>query len=396
MNLFFYKIGLLVVFPFFLMLHGVYWVTNKESFALAVYALKLAFLPFLFVAFVRFFPGLIKGGLFVRISLIVAPCFALSMATPFIFGGNSTFYYLSDMTGLMVTISSVPIIYLLLTKSILTFRFIEKTYAYYLFIVSFYIVLYYFFSGGDKISITPEMHMPMAIVIGAFLVPMPDSYRPSIWLIALIAFACALSQLRENLLLYVLIGATCLIRSLIFSSPRKLVLIFIAAQILIVLFGSYFAKDLVLERLGSMRLNSSSSSVMDGSISQRFVEIELMKQEMKKIPASFVVGKGFGATYENIENVLIYYGDRVHNAHSTPFVVYFRHGIYGLIIFLIPIVLAACSLIKEDVFCFRASLVVVSIYCALLFNQYLFWNVQYGVAVALLLYSLKIRKIRRS
>jgi hypothetical protein len=117
-----------------------------------------------------------------------------------------------------------------------------------------------------------------------------------------------------------------------------------------------------------------------------------MFREMSRSWISLIFGEGFGATYENKDGVLIYYGPQVHNAHSTPFLLYFRNGFYGLLLFLIPGLIAAVTIFSRDDRLFRASLALGVMYLALLFNQYLYWGVQFGMGVALWAYCYKHRE----
>lgn len=130
----------------------------------------------------------------------------------------------------------------------------------------------------------------------------------------------------------------------------------------------------------------------DGSLNQRLIEMELMFKEMSRSWLSLILGEGFGAQYENKGGVLIYYGPQVHNAHSTPFLLYFRNGIYGLLLFIIPGLIAAVTIFARDDRLFRASLALGVMYLALMFNQYLYWGVQFGMGVALWFHCLKRRK----
>lgn len=447
----------------------------------------------------------------------------ISLLVPFFFTDQTDFfYYITDSVGLILTIVSIIVFYQLLHVGAMTLNDIENIFAEFCLVLSIYMIIYYFASGGDKISITPEVHIPMAIVIGAYLSPVPHGYRPSIWLIALIGLACALSQLRENLVIYALVGAVCVLRSLFYPGNKREAALFVAATLIIVLVLPV-PRNLVLDRFVSMEFSlkaplvtvaevekapppapepaaapgrsiidaqaprqpvaqsvpeartgtlataapplpspaagavetqapspltarqageraaessgqrpasgasaepatsadvpvaaiqaplphktepaeplqtqtevSISKEVFtDGSLNQRVIEMNLMLQELSQSAAMLVLGKGFGATYENKDGVLIYYGARVHNAHSTPFLVYFRNGLYGVVLYFIPLALVMFTIFSRNVILFRASLALLVIYVALFFNQYFYWGYQFGLAMALWMYCYERRK----
>lgn len=396
---FLYKIGLLGLFPLLIAVHGGYWVIYHQSLAPVVYAMKLVFLPFLAVGAIVVYRRVLVDKTAFLVAALVVPLFLLSLVSPFVTGGGLGFYYFTDAAGFIVSVGSVIVIYLLLRGHHLTVALFEKLLTWFLVIVSAYTIFYYYFSGGMKISITPEMQIPMAVAMGAYFFPGKFGYRPPVWLFFLVALACAHSLLRENIFVFSLLGMACMCGSFFYSVERGRILRF--------LFAVFFA-FIVCFFLGVVDFSwgSSFSAAMhkhheagnavavmrvDGSVMQRYDEAALVFKEMSKAPFSFLLGKGFGATYENVDGVLLYYGERVHNIHSTPIAVYYRNGLYGIIVYLIPGIAAAFTIFSRNPFVFRTSLCVGILYATLFFNQYLYWNVQYGLAVAMWLYSLTRR-----
>jgi hypothetical protein len=395
-----YTVGLLVLFPLFVTVHGVIWVQQGVSFAPAVYGMKLALIPFLIVATAAVFPEILKDKMLRRAAWITVPCFAISLVMPWVHGDAINHYYVTDFAGLAVTVSALVVVFALLNRGILTLAWIERVFAAFLFIAASYTAIFFLINDGLKLNIPLEMHIPLALVLGAYLTPVEGGYRPPFIIVPIIALACLLSVLRENILIYTLVGAFCIVRSVFISSCRKAALLYIATTILLFVVVPD-TRNLVIDRWHSIAImkpgeaNNSDYkyfSFIDASINQRLVEMELMYNEMRKEPMSFYTGKGFGATYKNINDVLIYYGERVHNAHSTPFLVYFRNGPPGLLLFMAIGIAAGITLFSRNTFVFRTSLCVLALYGALLFNQYLYWSVQYGLAVALWLYSLQHRR----
>lgn len=384
-----YKLALLVLFPIFVAVHGIVWIVSTNSLAFSVYAMKLVFMPFLIAGIVLTAFQISAERRKVVYALAITPLFALSMLSPFITGKGVNFYYIADTIGLAITIVSIFVVFALLKRGALTLYVIEQTSAYYLAIISAYIVVYYFVSGGMKISITPEMQIPMAIMFGAAFFPISNGYRTPAWIFVLVAIGCYLSLLRESVAVFALLAAVCAIRRF---CARNWLRIFVggAACLLVVLLFAGYVSDLpdifqFTNDLGQDR------ALYDESVMQRFVEIEMVFAEMQKVPLSFILGQGFGATYENVDGGLVHYGDQVHNVHSTPAAIYLRHGLYGVFLYFSVFVYACLTIFSADKLVFRASLVVVIMYATLFFNQYLYWNVQFGLALALWFYSLSAK-----
>lgn len=376
-----YKLALLVVMPLCLLAHGVYWLLHHQSLALSVYAMKLAFVPFVAGSFLYAFPDLLQEKIFRIFLLLTVPVFVFSLSSPFYLDLAIGHYYFTDAFGLALTMIAVPVAYVLLNRGVLSFQELEKLFGAYLLIVSSYIVLYFIFGNGEKISITPEMTIPMAIVLSAYVFPSSSAYRPSVWLILLVAIACVLSQLRENMAVFLLVAVLCAVRE---RGRRSLVLLSLAG---IVFATFYLVRPHTFDDPALFTRNEIGERVVNLSVKQREIEVALMQAEMQKEPRSAILGMGFGATYENSLGVLKYYGDRVHNAHSTPAVVYFRNGAYGLFLFVLPLVAALWLVWDRRTVVFRLSLCVLIFYAATIFNQYLYWNVHYGLMIGLLIHS---------
>lgn len=380
-----YKFGLLLLFPFFFALHGIYWINNLDSLVLAVYALKLAFLPFLVFAATYNFSQILNERYFLSFVLIASPCFILSIISPFISGKGFNFFFFTDAIGLAYTFLSILVTYAILKNRTLPLKLVEKVSTYYVVIMSACIIVYYFLSGGMKISITPETQIPLAIAFGAYFFPTRNSYRPPEWVFVVAAIAGFTSQLRESLVVFLLLATFCLMRKLLGSTWIKILAAGAGLAMVALLVAFYFSG---LSNIGE----SIAYLHIDGSVMQRFVEVDLVFKEMQKTPLSFILGQGFGATYENIDDQLIQYGTQVHNVHSTPAAVYFRNGIYGLTLYFSVLICVCVTIFSRDSFVFRTSLVLMIMYATLFFNQYLYWNLQFGLAVAMWIYSLHHRK----
>ncbi len=376
-----YKLALLVVIPVCLLAHGVYWLLHDQSLALTVYAMKLAFVPFIAVSFLYAFPDLLQEKIFRVFLVLTIPVFVFSLSAPFYLDLGISHYYFTDAFGLALTLIAGPVAYALLKRGFLIFQELEKLSAAYLLIVSSYIVLYFIFGNGEKISTSPEMTMPMAIVLSAYVFPSSSAYRPSVWLMLLVAISCVLSQLRENMAAFLLVAGLCAARE---RGRRSLVLLSLAGIVFAVFF---LVRPHTFDRPALFSSNEIGEKIVNLSVKQRQIEIALMQAEMQKEPGAAILGMGFGATYENSLGVLKYFGDRIHNAHSTPAVVYFRNGAYGLFLFVLPLVAALWLVWDRRPVVFRLSLCMLIFYAAMIFNQYLYWNVQYGLMIGILIHS---------
>lgn len=378
-----YRIGLLMLFPAFIAIHGAFWITSYSSFAISVYAMKLVFLPFLIFCIFFNFSSIIKErGLF-WYAAVVLICLILSMTTPFISGKGTNFYYYTDALGFAVTIISIPVVYVALKNKKISFGLIEKTSVQFLIIISIYIILYYFISGGMKISITPEMQIPMAIMFGAYFFSPRSGYRVPMWVFPLVFIGCLLSQLRENMVVFMLLTIICLMR---WSRLARLVLGGIGTMVIIMFAINNLTE--ITDVKNAIISADQNNDFLDISIMQRFVEIDMVYTELQRNPLSLFLGQGFGATYENIDGKLIFYGGQVHNVHSTPAAVYLRNGLYGVILYFIVFAFASFTIFSKNNLVFRTSLCLVIMYATLFFNQYLYWNVQFGLSVAMWLYSM--------
>jgi hypothetical protein len=391
-----YKWSLLVVFPAFVAMHGYIYAGTKVSSAFAVYAMKLTYIPFILLAYFRFGRSITKDRLLRNLFFATLPVFGLSLVVPLILSTPiSTVDYVADALGFAMMLAAVCVFYSMLKLRAITFDFIEKASKEFCWIISGYTLLYFIVSAGDKISITPELQIPMTIAIGGYFTPIRKTTRTSIWLVGAVIGATVLSQLREYLVIFGLTILICSVRGLILRRLNSS--LFLVLGSIAIVFSIPATRSVLVERLESMRLASNDSNTQtsevfsDGSLNQRVREANLMILELKRSPTTQITGKGFGATYRN-SGVLIYYGERVHNAHSTPFVVYFRNGVPGLLLFSAPLCFASITLFSKNTRLFRSSLTVCMMYVTLLFNQYFYWGVQYGMSLALLMYCFVNRR----
>jgi hypothetical protein len=383
-----YKIGVLWVFPFFVALHGFVWVSYGISFAPAVYAMKLALFPFFFLTLLKFWKQIVSGRDFIFWLPLIGLCAVGSLISPFVTGKGITGYYFSDFVGFSVAVGSVFACYTLFKLGKLDLSFIEKVSVQYLILISVYIVGYFFLSGGMKISITPEMQIPMAIAFGAFFFKRENGYVPGIWVFPVIFVGCYFSLLRENLIVFGLLLAICLARRIAGSVMSWRVIGFAGSALLAVVVVLLFSQ--IVSSFQELTVRGANQ-VLDDSLLQRFVEVEMVWSEMERAPLSWWIGQGFGAEYANYSGELIFYDRYVHNIHSSPMMVYFRNGALGIVLYMFVFMSGVVCLFSRSMFVFRSALCVTVFFATLFFNQYLYWNVQFGLIVGLLLFSLRCR-----
>jgi hypothetical protein len=383
-----YKIGVLWFFPFFVALHGVVWVAYGISFAPAVYAMKLALFPFFLLTVLLYWKPIVSNGYFLLWLPLIALCALISLISPFVTGKGFSTYYLPDFVGFSVSVISIFACYALFKLGKLDLKLIDKLAAQYLIVISLYIVGYFFLSGGMKISITPEMQIPMAFLFSAYFFRRRDGYIPSIWIFPLVFAGCYFSLLRENLVVFGLLLAICLARR-VAGSVMSWRVIGVVGSICIGAIALLFFAQLVasFQELTAR----GADQVLDDSILQRFLEVEMVWSEMERSPLSWWIGQGFGAEYANYSGQLTFYKSYVHNIHSSPMMVYFRNGALGLSLYVFVFLSAIGGLFSRSILVFRSALCVTVFFATLFFNQYLYWNVQFGLIVGLFLYSLRER-----
>jgi hypothetical protein len=384
---FLYKAGMLYAFNAFIILHGIIWVLKGTSFAPAVYAMKLSLIPFFLIGLLKCNKAILSEKTFIIIFPLLLFLTAQSLFTPFIIGKGINKYYFTDAIGMLLPILSIFIVVALLKKGVIDLYFIEKTSTHFVVIVSIYIVIYFIASGGMKISITPETQIPLAIMFGAYFFKVNGGYKPKLWMFILAFAGCYYSLLREGLIVFGLLILITFLRKIIGGGSvwRALLISLMIGFAVIASFYIQTATNLI-----QTIVSNNNGSDLDGSILQRFVEIDMVIYEMTRSPISLLLGQGFGAHYGNIDEKLLAYGETVHNIHSTPIMIYFRNGIIGLFLYLALIIYTLKSLLSKSDIIFRCATTGIIFIASLLFNQYFYWNIQVGIVVGMMIYYSRI------
>ena len=127
-----------------------------------------------------------------------------------------------------------------------------------------------------KISITPEMQIPMAIIFGVYFFRSETSYRPPLWIFPLVFLGCLLSLLRENLIVFGLLTILCLFRRYRFS--RWIFGSVGSVALLMIIINNLPEISLLLNAI----LNTQTLGFIDTSIMQRFIEIKFCRNQTVK------------------------------------------------------------------------------------------------------------------
>lgn len=379
----FIRLGLFFLIPISLLIHGLIWVNLGYSSAAMVYSMKLSYIIVL-VGMLIFCGFRVTKNINWRDYLIIWGLLLtvlFSTFSPFMSEIGSLKYLISDFVGFLL----IPIYYVAAVSYIKKTEngienfinlIIDFTVA-----ISIVVIFYYIYSGGDKVSIPPELHFGAAISFAAVIFCKNKIKLSSYIKIIIIIFACVVSQQRINLLilivpiaLYVLMNA---------FNVKKIVLFFT----ILVLFAYVifiFKSDLLTQVIMSFALTESSQGGFeDGSANQRIVEISLIINEMSKFDyLTQIFGKGLGAEYENLGGTIPHYDEYMHHAHSSPFLIWLRNGLFGVVIFFIlPLIYA--PLFRKNNFNYIALSGLISTYLALLVDQYIYWGALYSFSLAL-------------
>ena len=105
-----YEIGQVWLFPFFLALHGLIWVTTYTSSSIAVYAMKLAFFPFVALGVLAYASQIFRYRKMRSLACLAFILIGPFLVVPFVIPDRlNMFYYVSDAIGVLVCFLSTAI-----------------------------------------------------------------------------------------------------------------------------------------------------------------------------------------------------------------------------------------------------------------------------------------------
>jgi hypothetical protein len=375
MHHFFIKISLFFLLPLFFLLHGWIWVSTGVSSALMVYLIKLSYLPI--VVSLSFSSGFSKDVFPVLIGMLLIICGLLGSI--FSIQDLGVKYFLADLFGFIVLwLSFLAVSSYVKQGNEYWWRMVSWIVGS-TFMVSIVVVIYYFASGGDKVSIPPEIHFGAAIIIGLLLFYPDQRTTTNLIKFGVILAACILSQQRINfLVIFVPVFVFVLHRV---RNPLALFRFFLALLIVaLVIFFVFHSLFLNLFMRMKFDISVGGISFQDNSANQRFIEAKLIMEEVGRLPMfQVLVGKGFGAEYANTGDV------SVHLAHSTPFVLLLRNGVIGVFLFFVICFSALSRLFRSNQHAV-ASCGVLAMLMAMMFDQYVYWGFLFAASLALCLY----------
>lgn len=377
------SISFAVLNPLFLLAHGYLW-TAREGYSsgLLVYAMKLTPLIYLLTAVVALGIANTFAALRTKIVLPMALVFGGSLVTPIVFETSpSLFYYIADAAGLAVTYACF-----LLTKKLLQSRLITSIFVFQVMVAgaavtSVIIFSLHVWSSGGKVSIPPDIHYGISVALAVFLSSNGNMLGFAKWAPLVIAAAIGPSQFRMNMLVS---GASVLagwfwivVHERMSVSVKRGLLRSVILALILVPFSSFVHSAWV----------RSPDQNPAGGVDQRFVEAALVRDEMMRQPWSFVLGKGFGATFENTDGVLEGHPNREHSIHNSIFALLLRNGAPGVLLFLVPALLAGVSCFNRDWTLFVSAVGLLAIYLACMTDQYVYWGGYFGIALAVWYHS---------
>lgn len=381
------SIPLVVLFPMAFFFHGYYWHNFGESNVFLVYSMKLCFI-FLFLLYFRIqLAKLLFAEKFIFFVFIFVIVFSLlsSLINSYLISFK---YFFFDIFGLLIVAFYYIIIRSYIEYSPNNYEKLLKIISNSTMTVSLVVIFYFFYSGGAKVSIPPEMHMGLSLVLLLFLYSSKRSKMDYIRL--LIVITAGFLSLQRIYIIIVFITLFFWLFDL--SKPR----IWKILTMLLCLVMALALKDQALLLLESRNMvftfgGEGLLSFQDGSANQRFVEAKLVFDTIKNSDYSafsWLFGLGFGAEFVNSSNSLPHKGEFIHHVHVTPVLLILRNGFLGLLLFLIPLLLS-CKLIFSNRRGKIAFIILFCTYIAMLFDQYVYWGAAYAISLALCFYNLK-------
>lgn len=378
--------------PALMAVHSVIWYGTGVSSAVAVYALKLVTLSVIAVVLLRYRIGpmlsrplrpLLLGSTAVLLGSVIA--------TAIHYDEVSLAYALSDAAGWLATTGYIVVLFYALRRGLLPVEDLFGALRWGTVIVCCGFIIAWAMTGGEKVSIPPDVHLGVALTLGRWLTARGTRRPVEHLLILVIVIGVVASAFRMN---YVVTVFTILVSiTWILVRDADLRRIGRVAIILCVVAATAIGfREQVRGRLESFALSStvdirSGEVLSDRSAGQRFVEGVLVIDEVIGSPVALIIGKGFGATFDNSAGLIPHLDDQVHNVHSTPLTVLLRSGGLGLVLLLAVPLIACRDLFTRDPDLFVAALGLLASYLALLTDQYLYWSLSFGTAFALWLHA---------
>ena len=380
----------MVGIPVLFLFHSVTWHSIGVSSSTAVYAMKI-------FAVITLIPLLMRGVIyapndrgFLTFNLLVALIFFSSFITVMWQDYFSLFYFLADSLGFLLFCGYAQFGYMLRAKYSYVPSAISKELNVFLILISIVIILGFIQSGGQKVSIPPDMHFATIFCFLCFFLRESKlSMLTGIFFVLLVSVSAFLTLHKVSLgaigfsFVYLLIY-----RLRNFSIKNVAVVLFLVLTFLFIVFN--FGSNLLNEF--SVEINDAGDGFVGGSANQRILESLLIFDEMAQSSyLTQILGKGFGSHYFN-PGIIEHYPDYVHQGHSTPFILWLRNGVLGVSLFAFIAIYSFRSLFSKNPerLIFAAPL----FYCCLasLVDLYIYWGFFMGFGTGLLLAQAAVDK----
>ncbi len=382
-----------LLIPILLTIHAFIWYSSGVSSGVTVYALKMVNTTFLLVFLLRYRPVTLLRWSLASVTSAGLALLVIGLAMPLAFlADTDPGYFVSDAIGWLCTLLYIGTIHYLLQRGHLSLESLFNLLSVATTIVCFGLLVAWFLTGGEKVSIPPDIHLGIATTITRWMTAQARNRPAQHLAVIIILSGVAASGIRMNYLVTALSVVGGLGWSMWYRpGPRKFLRAFVLASILgLVLLGFWeqvrdrFASSVTL----TTEVNVEAGQVLeDRSAGQRFLEGVLIVDEVSQSPVALLLGKGFGATYANTGGLIPQYPARMHNAHSTLFVVLLRSGLIGvLIVFCVPF-LALREALRRERDRHITGMGLLLTYVALMTDQYLYWSLSFGMAFAMWWYA---------
>lgn len=373
--------------------HGLAHIQGSSFASLLVYAIKLSYLVIIFDA-------LLHDRLKIRLKnnkyifyITIFLLFTGSIAAIFHNKFISFFYFLADFAGIAIMPFYILILIKYFHKCKGGINEIIDLMRYNLIITAFYLSIYFFISGGQKISTPPDVQAVLSVVITTAILGIGSTGRIKLTTSIIAAIIIiALAQLRMLIIVGVLTLLLTSFRMLIYkfnaSSFIRLIMLLTFAFGFLVFFGG----DLIGERINTLPLIGDESNLVedgigDDSTNQRSIEALQVFNQMNANWTTYIFGTGFGALYANTLVLNDHYNIFQHHLHSSPVAIIFRLGIFALAIYLGIFLFAIKLMLSKADIKFVAGNMLFMQWLSSLMDLYIFWGFSFALAIAFSIYA---------
>ena len=382
------KIVLVFIIPLLFTLHGLIYNSTGVSSSGIVYSIKLA-------TFLSIVPLIKAYGLYVfkdiqinaLKNIFILIVFFNIISSLINVKNISFFYFFADLAGLSITFIYIfYLLYIFKHQNLLFFKILNYCFKSAVFI-SLGIIVNYLISNGNKVSIPPELHYIISLTFVSILIGFKKEIFMKIVFISILIIGIMTSQLRINLLLMILSVSFGLYWVFRYKKLKNSLLYFLIVTFIAIIIISSF-QEILLSRLESLQFTeiNSNNILVDNSANQRVLEVLAILDTIKDSNFFLLIfGHGFGATYNDMMNLIPHYPLTMHNSHVAYFSIFFRNGLLGLIIFITPLIYSLKFIFMKSQISFVFCVAIFLTYIALIFDQYVYWGFYFALSVSAIL-----------